>query len=260
MKTTTLHPVSRIALAVWLVFASTGFSDESFAPNPAFDQAHNAYVAGNYAEARRRYMELIDQQYATVETWYNLANVAFHDGKLGEAVLHYRRAWFLDPRDPDVMANLQLALHRTGATAPDVSLIDRIGQELNAGQWKKLMMTGYWIAMVFTAAGLFIPSVRRFAKPFAVAGVVAGLTGLGGWFYWKQWINQREAVVIRSEQTALYEPRPTATSFFALPEGSIVRMEDTFDSWVKVSSNGRKGWIMKSAVERVYPWHHGEMK
>jgi len=260
MKTIIQRYVSRMAKVAWLLIATAGFSEEAFSPNLTFDQAHKAYVAGNYAEARRGYMELIEQQYDTKETWYNLANVAFHDGQLGEAVLNYRRAWFLDPRDPDVMANLQLVLQRTGANAPEISIIDRIGQELNVGEWKMLMISGYWVAMVCAALGLFVPMMRRFAKPIAVTGALAGLIGLGGWLYWKQWVNQREAVVIRREQTALYEPRPTATPYFALPEGSIVRIEDTFDSWIKISSNGRIGWVMKSAAERVYPWHHGEKK
>jgi tetratricopeptide (TPR) repeat protein len=249
---------------MWMVMgvlaAATAFGETNYSPNLVFDQAHSAYVAGNYAEARRGYLDLIDHGYATMETWYNLANVTFHDGRLGEAIVYYRRAWMLNPRDADVMANLQLAVQRTGAAMPELRAIDRIAQEMNISEWRFLMLTGYWLVIASVALGLGLPALRRVTRPLALLGGLAGLIGLGGWLYWLTWIKQTEAVITQGDQTALYEPRPNATAYFALPEGSLVRIEDTFDSWLKVRSGDRSGWIMKTAAERVYPWHDAEIK
>ena len=73
---------------------------------------------------------------------------------------------------------------------------------------------------------------------------------------WKvnQWIKKAEAVVISDKQTALYEPRASATPYFEVPEGSIVFLEDEFDAWVKISAGDKSGWLAKSSIERVYPW------
>ncbi len=251
---------------VLALLVSTGIplqagDSSAFQPDKVFDQAHAAYVTGDYEAASTFYREMIDHGYGTIETWYNLANASFHSGKLGEAMLAYRRAWLLNPRDADVRANMALAAQRTGAIIPDIRLVDRIGQEFTRSEWKAAMVAGYWIAIAALLLSTMIPTLRAITKPVAIAGMVAGAVGSAGWSYWFTFERRPEAVVVGpGEQTALYEPRSTATPYFALPEGSIIRIEDTFDSWLKVSSAGKSGWMPKSAAIRVYPWHTAEIK
>ena len=71
--------------------------------------ANNLYEAGYYAEAAQIYEELIAQGVEDSALFYNLGNAYFQQGDLGRAVLNFQRAAQLDPRDPDIRANLELA-------------------------------------------------------------------------------------------------------------------------------------------------------
>lgn len=229
----------------------------TFSPQQLFEQANLRYDQGDFAGALKLYQELISSGHANVETLFNAGNAAYRKGSPGDAVLYFRRAWLLNPRDPDVSANLELVQERTGALKPTTAVIDMVGREFSRREWTLLMKSGYWSAFLFTAIALISPGLRRFAKPTAlIAGVIA-LSGFAGWLYWKHWEGLSEVVVVESRQTVKYEPREKATPFFAVPEGSILFMEDEFHSWVKVRSGQNAGWLPKNAVAPVYPWKSG---
>jgi tetratricopeptide (TPR) repeat protein len=255
------HPLQALFLALALLLpARHTCADMPPSPDVLFEQARAAHVAADYRAAEDAYRALIDQGYATKETWYNLGNTLFHGGRLGEAILAYRRAWLLAPRDADSIANLTLAAQRTGATLPDPTWWGRFAHEASASVWRQVMLAAYWIAALIAIGAVLVPASRRFAKPALVAALaVAGLAALG-WSYWKQWHRHPEAVVLHGEHTVRYEPRGTATPYFALAEGSIVRIEDTFDAWMKISADAKQGWIERGAVEPVYPWQPAGMR
>ena len=224
------------------------------APDSLFAQANELYDQGQFAQAFRQYESLMADGYVTVETLFNAANAAFRNGLPGQAALLYRRAWYLNPRDADIMANLELAQERTGALKPSVNFLDVAIREFSHREWTILTKTAYWIALLATVIAVLIPASRRFAKPFALTTGCLALLGLGGWYYWNAWVGRQEAVVIIPKQTAMYEPREKATPFFAVPEGSIVYVEESFHSWVKIRAGQNTGWLPKNAIALVYSW------
>jgi hypothetical protein len=243
---------------VLLLLASAPASAARNEAKQLFEAANQAYDRGEYEVALQDYRNVIAEGYSSMETWYNAANAAFRGGSVGDAVLYYRRAWYHNPRDPDVLANMNLARQRTGASMDPENVLDRAARELSHAEWTRLLMVAYGITLVGIAIAMLFPSMRRFLKPVILIAGTATLVSLGGWFHWRQWSQPGEAVVRIPEQTALYEPRESATPYFALPEGSIVRIEDTFDSWVKVRAGEKSGWVPQQAMERVYPWQGGD--
>lgn len=256
------HALGVLLLAVALLAPSRHACAATTPAEPAalFEQARTAYVAADYQAAENAYRALIGLGYATPETWYNLGNTLFHSGHLGEAILSYRRAWLLAPRDADSIANLNLAAQRTGATLPAPTWRSRFAHEASAAEWRLLMVAAYWIAMTITVVAVLVPAVRRFAKPVIVTALAAAALAAFGWSYWKNGERHPEAVILHGEQTVRYEPRSSATPYFALAEGSIVRIADAFDAWVKIAADGKQGWIERSALEPVYPWQPGEKR
>jgi len=218
-----------------------------------FERANQAYDRGDYTEALNHYGELFNRGYVSVETLYNAANSTFRGGTAGDAVLLYRRAWYLNPRDADVLANMQLALQRTGALQPSLNILDHAAQELSHREWNFVLRISYWLVIIIFALIVWLPSMRRFLKPLAVTSCGIAMISLAGWLYWYRWQSSGEAVVIAAKQTALYEPRDRATPFFSVPEGSIVYVEETFDAWVKIRAGQNAGWLPKSSVVPVYP-------
>lgn len=248
--------VARIAAVILLAMSIRVAADDTAASESVlFDRGNAAYDRGDYDEALSAYRELFSRGHYTVETLYNAANATFRSGSPGEAVLLYRRAWYLNPRDPDIKANMTLALQRVGAAEPGNSLVHHAAEELSQREWLTLLKMSYWALLAALAVMMLAAGSRRFLKPVAAVAVIGVAAGLGGWAYWYHWQQSGESVITTQGQTALYEPREKATPFFAAPEGAIVVVEDRFDSWSKVRYGQNSGWVRNSAVERVYPWN-----
>lgn len=243
-----------VAPVIGILAAPSALRAQTPDPGTRFAEANMAYDAGRYEDALSVYRELIGRGFAHTPVLYNAANAAFRQGSVGEAVLYYRRAWFTSPRDADIRANLQLAQQRTGALAPEAGMLIRAAEELSSREWGMLASIAFWVLIVATGLMAWSREAVRFARPVATAAGIVLLVSLGGWWHWYRWQGGGEAVVVRPDQTALYEPRESSTPFFALPEGSIVVVEDRFDAWVKVSSGGNAGWLPAATVTTVIPW------
>ncbi len=240
-----------LSMVIWVLAIGPGVAVASSAKLAA---AHAAYDRGEFAIARTAYTELIQQGHGSAGLWYNAGNAAFREGDIGRAILNYRRAWQLAPRDPDIAANMNLAAQRTGAALPQPRLLDRAAQELSHREWTRLFSTAYWIAIAAAALWILLPGSRKIARPVTAIASLIALTALSGWGYWKIGQQEPEAVVMAARQTALYEPREKATPFFNVPEGSLVTIEEHFDAWVKVRSGEKSGWLPRTSVAQVYPW------
>jgi tetratricopeptide (TPR) repeat protein len=71
--------------------------------------ANQLYETGQYLQSAQAYQQLVDQGYVDSSLYYNLGNAYFKAGDFGRAVLNFRRAEQLAPRDADIEANLELA-------------------------------------------------------------------------------------------------------------------------------------------------------
>jgi Flp pilus assembly protein TadD len=98
--------------------------------------ASQLYQAGQFAQAALAYQQLVDQGYADSALDYNLGNAYYKQGDLGRAILNFRRAAELAPRDADIAANLELArlqavdkVEQTAERALGAKLAERITQK-----------------------------------------------------------------------------------------------------------------------------------
>ena len=89
--------------------------EKSAADQQAVHAANQLYETRNYGAAIMVYEELITQGVDDAAVFYNLGNAYYQSGELGRAVLNLQRAALLEPRDPDIKANLALARAKSGA-------------------------------------------------------------------------------------------------------------------------------------------------
>src|SRR5262245_59590007 len=78
------------------------------APVSAYNQGNKLYAQKDYAGAALAYEDALKAG-PSAAVHFNLGNALFKSGKIGQAIVHYRRARYLDPRDADVSANLNFA-------------------------------------------------------------------------------------------------------------------------------------------------------
>ena len=243
------------ALALAVV-ASVWFAGKGAVPAAAlreqFLAAGRAYGEGRMRDAARLYEDLIRGGHGSMEVFFNLGNAEARDGRLGAAVLNYRKAWRLAPRDPDIGANLRLALQATGASEADLSGAELVFTRLSEREWAVAAMTAWWATGLLalpgrplrgTGGGSCCASARCRRRSRSSR---SSASGRGGGFE-----RAPELVVLNDTQNALRAPQASATPQFSLPEGSLVRARERQGEWVRVSYGQLSGWIRRAACAPV---------
>src|SRR5689334_17765004 len=103
-----LPPGAALTFALlWLM--TCAWNGRAQTPLAAFDAANKLYEQGKYAEGAGAYEKILQTGTASPALYFNLGNAFFKSGQIGRAIIAYRQAQRLTPRDPDVRANLQFA-------------------------------------------------------------------------------------------------------------------------------------------------------
>lgn len=218
----------------------------------ALDTAREAYDDGRFDEAAGIYETMISEGVEAPEVRFNLGNARFRLGDAGRAVLEYRRAWRRAPRDPDISANLNLALDIQGAPRPrephwTAWPLERIAPS-EAG-W--MAMLGWWVALILLAGSLGARgvSVRLGLRKASAAAALAGAVGLVVLMQWRT--RDAEFVVVEAGRSARFAPLDDASVHFSLPVGSIIDAVERQGPWLKIRLSGKEGWVPRSIVEPV---------
>jgi hypothetical protein len=249
-----------LLLTVLIAAANCGGEPEAFS-GEGMAEANRLYDAGHFDDALVRYEALVESGVQDGSLYYNLANAQFKAGNLGRAVLNYRRAQRLLPRDGDVAANLELARARTvdrldptGEGVVITSLRQLVGwTTLNEAAILALVV---WIVVgALTVGAILWPAGRR---------VLLVLTGIGavvlvlilfsvGLRVWDE-RDRPEAVVVADEVTVHSGPGADYLTEFVLHAGTEVRLVEERSDWTRVALPGDlQGWVPNASVVAVVP-------
>jgi len=88
------------------LFAQDNSSEEAD-PSHLFLQAGQAYKDGAFERAAAVYEKLLAQGIVNGSMFYNLGNAYLKAGKIGKALVNYRRAEMFMPRNEDLQVNIQ---------------------------------------------------------------------------------------------------------------------------------------------------------
>jgi tetratricopeptide (TPR) repeat protein len=225
------------AVAVGLAWASAS------ARAGLFDDGVKAYESGDYENAVKQFTEVLKNESGTGELHYNLGNAYFRTKHLGQAVLNYRRAWELLPRDPDVHFNLTYA---------QKNVVDATGTSLG-NDW---MLTFLPLSLVeilalgvgLTSLLLTVAMLYLFQKKVWLEWAQRGLIVI--WLVWAglaaiRWVGQSPMGAVTAEDAEVYSGFGKGNAvLFHLHEGTLFERGDLTDGWVQIRlSDGKKGWM-----------------
>src|SRR5262249_24215575 len=144
-------------------------------PVQAFNEGNKLYAQKDYEGAVQAYEQALQTGH-DARAHYNLGNALFRTGKIGRAIANYRRAYYLEPRDRDVEANLAFArAYRAdnggSARSPFARLADR------ALRWMSRREAALAAGLLVTLAGLAFAAwiVWRIGLLSVAAGALAVL-------------------------------------------------------------------------------------
>ncbi len=216
-----------------------------------FADAARAYDENRLPEAIAGFETLANAGQRMPEVLFNLGNAYYRNGNLGQAILAYRQAQRLAPRDPDVRANLGFAAQSAGIELPARNPLAAILIDFSRAEWLAFGSAAFWLLFLALAAWIGAPRFRFVSRPLAAVFAALLLLALAGAWAHRDLRQTPEGVVMTRDQKILSGPLATATPLLAVPEGAIVRMLDVRGNWVETELGETHGWLPAAALTPV---------
>jgi hypothetical protein len=262
-RSTAASRARRGAAAVLLVWIAAGWGGGPRAESvPAsswdavFEQASEAYRNGEFERAAGLFQGLADSGVRDGAVHYNLASAEFRRGRLGEAVLHYRRALRAMPGDRETVQNLAFV---ESFVSPDART--RGGVSAGVDAWVPPGVSGWGVVVLWW--GLFLGMAAaawargdglRKAGAYLAGFAFAAWLPLAAILAWQAWRIEvvRQAVVLAPQVTVRSGPGREFTELHALPEGATARLREERDGWLRVAlPKGRSGWVPEGKMGKI---------
>jgi tetratricopeptide (TPR) repeat protein len=249
-----------LALAVMLAGPGPGLAQGQDNLTEAMIRANENYQTGQFERAIEDYEALVANGVRHAAVYFNLGNAYLQDGEVGRAILNYRRAQLLAPRDEAIAANLEIARAQTVdkiqiSGAEQFDLTQLIGQWVTLGEMA-LLILAMWL-LICICAGLYIllPVYRRWLGWLMVgwaAFLIIELMLVGLHLYYTQ--RYPAAVVVAAEVALTAGPGP-AEEFsvnFTLHAGAEVNVIGRQLGWRLITLPGElQGWVPLNTIEMV---------
>ncbi len=223
-------------------------------PEARFEAARAAYDRGDLATAVAEYEALLAEGVDPMPVYFNLGNTLYRMGRTGEAMWAWHRARVRAPRDPEILANLDLAERITGAPPFPQPFPASLFRQVSEAAWRRGLVSAWWVGLLALAAIHLRPALGAGLRPVVVLALltaVGGLAGLGSW----RILREQDPVVVVAETPAQarFAPLDTATPSMVLPPGTWARTVDRRDGWIEVERDDQRGWIRKEHARQVLP-------
>jgi len=238
------------AMSALLIFAAGARAET--VPS-AFLQANKLYEEGKFSQAAAVYEGILRAGDISPAICFNAGNAWFKDGRVGRAIYDYRRAAQLNPRDPDIRANLEIARARSAAAG---------NAALPGSRWTRWvgrLTLNEWTCAVSAAAALFflVLAARQVWPAFAKSS--GGLTGtLAAASIWlliclglsvHQQLLEKTSIVIVPEAVVRRGPMDQSQSAFTAHDGAEMMVLSRDGDWLEVSDAARHiGWLQQKDV------------
>ncbi|HEY85143.1 MAG TPA: tetratricopeptide repeat protein [Chloroflexi bacterium] len=263
-KTFALAAVFIAILSLLMVNQAGLLAKSSDGATETMKTANRLYENGQFALAAQGYQQLIDRGYTDSSLYYNLGNAHFKQGDIGRAILNYRRAEKLGPRDSDIQANLQLAraetldrLEDTAETEGFFHHIARFTRKFTLNELAIFALTA-WFALALLIIVLInsrISGAWRETLQYAIALMtmitLLGVAGLGSRMYAEK--TRPEGVIVAPEVSVTSGPGNQYVTEFTLHSGTEVGIADKRGNWVLLTLPGGEveGWVPAEAIEGI---------
>ncbi len=226
-----------------------------------WDMANTAYVNDDYIGAEQYYSEILGRDVHSSALYYNLGNVYYKRGEIGEALLNFYRALRLDPSDDDIRHNIEVVRAKTADNIeqlPRLFLVEWsewIGSRLSCMQWSILSLI--LLAVLFGFMMLYLLAGAMIGRRFGFWGVVVSFvlfvaTTRHALIERAELLNPSGAIVMSSSMSVSSSPSSASTELFILHEGTKVEILNQHDSWSEIKiEDGKKGWVESRKIEQI---------
>jgi hypothetical protein len=219
-----------------------------------FKESVEAYKKGQIDESVTLGEKLVAAGFVSPTVYFNLGNAYIKTGQLGRAILNYRRAERLTPRDADLRVNLDLARGQVegitgGAPSGGVPVLLRL-RHLTTHEIRWISFLFFMAATGFCLLGLYLGIREKRLVGWTVLLALVWIYFLAAWTV--RTVDEAGLAVAVTKVEAKFEPLNGATTYFRLPEGIEVHVLREQDGWYKIErADGKTGWVSSAAVVKI---------
>ena len=221
-------------------------------PREVFARANSLYEAGNYPGAADEYGKLVQRGYRGGNLYYNLGNSYLKLDRKGSAILYYKKALLLLPRDQDLKSNLEYAFSlvedklEPGPRPWFRRRWDTAADWFTLREWRIAAGAIFWGLCAVLIALIYTPRARPVLVRVSAAMAGLLLIATAAAFSRAYLEGQEQAVVLAREAKIRYGPSEKDVVAFILHEGAVVELENEKGDWYQVSiPDGKAGWVEK---------------
>ncbi len=238
-----------------LLFTVAGVHAQSDSPAETAAQASRAYAAGDFETAIVLYQSLVDGGMRDSAVYFNLATSYHQNARTGFALVNYRRAQRLAPRDLTITARIaEIQGERLDVQGEETVLLDRLGTAvagvLTLGELALLSFV-LWSGWFGGAILLVVrPSLRAPLRAVMIVfGVVAAATTALFASRWYVETYRPLAVVVAEQAEVLSGPGEDYLLLYELSEAAEMRVVRQQEQYARVVlPDGRLGWLSTEAI------------
>ena len=244
-----------------LLFVWQGFGAAAAGSDQAFDKAVKLYSSGEYSKAIDIYDSILHSGVESWELYYNLGNAWFKKEEYPKAILFYEKALKINPSNPDIKYNLELANSKIADKIEPLPVFFLKRWWLNFSGlltekqwgiatiilWALLMLASY---IFFTTSSV---GRKKIAFWFGVLMLVFSLTsGAAGYKQYRLASSHKSAIVMTPTVNVKSSPDKGSTTIFVLHQGTKVRLTEKIGNWYRITiANGNKGWIKSEDLRKI---------
>jgi len=243
--------ITNLIIILLLLGTLQGFSQE-----PEFYEAAQYYKNGRYKEAITIYEAIIKDGKMSGPLYFNLGNSYFKDGQLGKAIINYKRAKRLLPRDGDLDFNYKYAITQIKYHPGErqTTLFKRVlhnySNFFTLDELMKIILVMYLIVGTSLLMGLFLKWQGK--RIIWLVALISFVLVVNSVIFVAKNSEYKSEAVIESTVESKFEPVDNATTHFSLSEGVMVNVLDEKDGWFKIQRSDRKvGWIKEEFLEKI---------
>lgn len=248
----------RIVFSLLLSLVFYGSDAEVTPPDSLFKKGHEAYHAGQFAEAEKAYRQILNAGWNNAAVHYNLGNCYYKQGELGLALLHYEKARERKPGDKEIEHNLKLAQEKR------IDRFEQLPQPIFKRAFQSfitLLSPSQWGWGAIGAAGLlliglalyFFSGWQRGGFSLALASLLLLGIAMGSAALHQNYrAKNKPALVMEPAVYVKSGPSSMAEDAFILHEGTKVYLSESYEEWVKLRlSDGKIGWAKKDSFSVI---------
>tara|TARA_B100001250_G_scaffold213500_1_gene183146 strand:- start:805 stop:1548 length:744 start_codon:yes stop_codon:yes gene_type:complete len=238
------------------------FSSNAFAQNidEKFFNANNYYNSSKYLESINIYESILAEGWESNNLYYNLGNAYFRQNMIGQAIWAYNKALKINPRNSDVINNLEIvnARIKDRIILPDefflVKSYMNFKSSYNLNEWLIIgSITIFFSVILFLLSKLYIFDnviLDRLILGLIILAMIEHGIILDRFF---DESDNKIGIIIDNEVETYSGPFYGDNAIlFKVNEGTKVKINQSQNNWIEIILlDGNRGWVPLDKIRQI---------